>query len=200
MGVMETALKALEYLSPLYGERRFTLENLSDDGVDELVNRMETELGSHKNKKQSPKCIDSFIAGAYVGKEILDKYNGDTFDPCGELAVIGLLVTLTGEAYAGHAYHAQACGCNTLAPGTADLSRTLNKLVNVLDVASNVQGDLKEQAKLMGVNYAFDAGPMLGYILFKHHKVTKLGNLARMSLEEAAHLLKGTIKEELRVN
>lgn len=159
--------QALDYLSPLFGNKKFTLDDLF--GKDDWKDIAE------KLKEQSlpEPCATRMIAGRSVGGELLFRHNENRFE---EDKLWGDFLYGTGIAYAQYAFHATLCKKEC---GKPTYKPALRK--GALRVGEDKLGTMLATTHL--------TDPM-GYVLFLSYNTKMLGPYAQMSAKSALKFLR----------
>ena len=198
---MRTALRKLE---PHFGDKRFTLEELMGDDVEENVGFYEEDLAKLRiEHRNHPLCASPRIAAKYVGYRLLCKYNEGRFasPPHRTNDSIPMFLGNVGEEWSSNIYHGETCGCKFFVPASEGLTTAFKRFLDYATTAEE-QSRGKRTRPDEDIISAFqgqDCVEALGYVLFKHHGAN-IRTYARMTLPEAIRFLKDTVTDELSKN
>lgn len=160
--------QALDYLSPLFGNRKFTL--------DDFFNKNDwKDIADRENKQKqviAEPCATRMIAGSSVGGELLFRYNENKFE---EDKLWSEFLHGAGIAYAQYAFHATLCEKECGKPVYTPVSKRY----------SGVGQD--KLSTLLAVTHLTDT---MGYVLFLNYKTKMLGPYAQMSAKSALKFLR----------
>lgn len=173
---------ALDYLAPLFGDKRATLEeflepdpSIADYADFVLCNRLR-------------------YAGANVGLHFLAEYNEGKFDKDPDLS--GLL-TFAFRQYSANVYHNARCTIRHPAQNTPEISQKLRHIVTCLSNKERLPGAGRLNLQICRVG---EMAEVIGAVLARQHEGRKLGEFAKMDPGQATRFLGQAAEQELRRN
>jgi len=208
MGVIKDMGAALDYLAPLFGDKRFTLERLMGTKLNENIRYYKEDLDELLQERGTlPRCAPQRIAAEHVGYRLFEKYSMNSFVPNGvEIgAQPAAFLFDVGQNYSSTIYHATQCSCKIFDPACERLKETFEEFSELEILAPPLKERTKNQHNALFLASLFStagtrAAENLGYLLFKHYGAEKIRQYARMSPSEALQFFKDTIDNEMARN
>jgi len=180
MDIKEHCKDALKFLTPLFGAKRFSIDTLAGEGDwESLHDRVTGEEGLSSLTLHLP-CHPLFIAGDFVGGELVGAYNKGKFEKDKSLRV---LLYGVGASYASYAYHASLCSKDCDKPDLKPIEEHWRK------ARARFANSSKPEGKLASMIWQGALIHPLGYLLNKNKGTSMLGPYARMSAEQAKTFL-----------
>jgi hypothetical protein len=169
---------ALRFLAPHFGSEPVVLgEFLSADPT----------IANYQGPNED--CAIFYYAGEMAGHHFYTKCNNDRVKDDSILA----LLQNTASKYAGNAYHASRCTAMHYSLRTHNTDVMLGRFI---DTALHPEL-LRDDQKLFNVFQAINLAEPLGRILYKKHGASKLGEFARMGINDALRFLTDSAGEVL---
>jgi hypothetical protein len=167
---------ALDFLAPLFGTEKVALEEfLADDPT------------IAKYDGPADECSILRYAGKMAGHNYYTACNNDRVK---DDAILSLLQNTASE-YAGNCYHSARCSASHYMMRTRHTDQMLDRFI---DSALHPEL-LRPDQKFILAFQPLELAEPLGYILYRKHGASKLGEFSRMGINDALRFLSDSARE-----
>jgi hypothetical protein len=180
--IRRTFQQALDYLDPLFGPKKHTLDDLFlegdwEDMQDDIDGKPDHAYG-HEKFKRTGACGLVLLAGNNVGGNLLFEYNENKFEEHKDLT---LFLCSVGASYSKYVFHASLCQQTCDKPNLKPIPKMLRAYVP--KPGKRVSPELSNVALVGTIDSC-------GYVLSRHYGPNMLRTYARMSVNEAMKFIR----------